>query len=163
MRSALVVALTCWFVACAGNLDTAQERFTRQAWEEARGFTRTDASGRVLEEDPEDWRTAPIVAGLLLFHPPYPNPTRGEDLFLPVEVLAFERFPTSIEGWARDLEGRPVRLFRRELEGPGVYTVRFSLALLSPNRNWNSLRGLHRIRVLDLQGQVLTYGDVKAE
>ncbi|MCS7082572.1 MAG: hypothetical protein N2561_09355 [Bacteroidetes bacterium] len=159
-----LTALGICLGACTGQWEAAQDAFVRQAWEAPRGFTRTDPTGRVLEEDLDDWRTAPLFRGILLIHPPYPNPTRGEDLRLPVEVLAFSGLSGGLEGWAADLQGRPVRLFRHgQFAGPGLYTIRFSLAVLAPNLNWASLRGLHRVRIFDEQGRMVTYGDVMLE
>ncbi len=132
-------------------------------------FTRTNQSGQVLSEDPNDWRIAARFAGEVeLLQVAFPNPTRHGQVELTFQFrssVGFSRL--DFLGITRD--GFPVRypvVLETDTNVPnfGAKTYRLDLVKISPNRNLAELRGrLFRVRVVDLTGNTITYGDVLVE
>ncbi len=136
-----------------------QETFVEMANLPPKNFARTDAVGNVLEDDPDDWRTAPFFAGKISFRPPYPNPTTGEPVTLSFTVLEFNAISNRLVLRTRD-PGDPNRLILLDdltnANETGGHDFRFAPGLIG-------VTGLHRLFVFDGLGELVTYGDLKLE
>lgn len=150
-----------------------QEAFLKEAAEAPAGVTRTDrggallkdASGKTLEEDTKDWRTAPFYVGYVRFNPAYPNPIKSGFVSVPVVVTASGQLPNGLVLRGYNDVGRFVLLDEVAQTGlPGAYTFTFDIAQLSASGSLTNLKGLHRLFVFDrLSGEMVTYGDLLIE
>jgi hypothetical protein len=131
-----------------------QDEFVQDAGGTPEGFARTDATGRILDDDENDWRVAPIYGGKVRFDPAYPNPVAGSFVTIPVTILEFNSIQGGLTLRARDASGS-LRTLDDILDAsdPGAYIFRFSPALL--NRT-----GIVRIFIFDRLGELVSYGDV---
>jgi hypothetical protein len=146
-----------------------QRQFDDEANQPANGITRTDAGGRiivdnngdVIEEDMDDWRTAPLHVGNIRFDPAYPNPSRGDLITLSFSVLHFNAIPGGLTLRGISNTNRFVLLDEvLDASQPGSYAFVFSPSLLSASGDITSIRGLHRLFVFDTTSELVTYGDV---
>lgn len=154
------MALVFFFVGCdVTNTGVNQEAFERDALETVPSeFTETDASGTVMSEDTDDWRTAPLyaVGRFEITQLPYPNP------YAEPSGLSFSGF---VEGASelvlRRLQSNGALVFLAR-EEPGAGTQPF---FFTDDGTWFSgvQPGLHRLVVLDGRGRVVTYGDIQVE
>lgn len=150
-----------------------QEAFIREASEKPAGVTRTerdgsltkDTSGNAVEEDVNDWRTAPFYTGYVRFNPAYPNPIRSGFVTVPVVVTATGQFAGGLVIRGYNDVGRFVFLDEVSNAGlPGAYTFSFDVSLLSASGSVSTIKGLHRLFVFDrLSGEMVTYGDLLVE
>ncbi len=132
-------------------------------------FTRTNQNGQILIEDPNDWRVAARFAGeVQITQVAFPNPTRNGQVQLTMQFSSTVGFPRiDFLGITRD--GVPVNypvILETDVNVPqfGAKTYLLDLVKISPNRNLTELRGrLFRVRVIDLAGNIITYGDVFIE
>jgi len=132
-------------------------------------FTRTNQNGQILSEDPNDWRIAARFAGEVeLIQVAFPNPTRNGQVQLTIRFQSTVGFPRiDFLGITRD--GFPVNypvILETDTNVPnfGAKTYLLDLTKISPNRNITELRGrLFRVRVIDLAGNIITYGDIFIE
>ncbi len=132
-------------------------------------FTRTNQNGQILSEDPNDWRIAARFAGeVQISQVAFPNPTRNGQVQLTMQFSSTVGFPRiDFLGITRD--GFPVNypvLLETDVNVPnfGAKTYLIDLVKISPNRNLADLRGrLFRVRVIDIAGNIITYGDVFIE
>ncbi len=132
-------------------------------------FTRTNQNGQILSEDPNDWRVAARFAGeVQITQVAFPNPTRNGQVQLTMQFSSTVGFPRiDFLGITRD--GVPVNypvILETDFNVPnfGAKTYLLDLVKISPNRNLAELRGrLFRVRVIDLAGNIITYGDVFIE
>ncbi len=132
-------------------------------------FTRTNQSGQILSEDPNDWRIATRFAGeVQISQVAFPNPTRNGQVQLTMQFSSTVGFPRiDFLGITRD--GFPVNypvILETDVKVPnfGAKNYLIDLVKISPNRNLADLRGrLFRVRVIDLAGNIITYGDVFIE
>jgi len=150
MSGALLLSLT----AC--DTQDQQEEFIRSADQVASGFTETNESGEIINEDLDDWRTAPVYIGSIRIDPAFPNPTAGEFVTIPLTVT----LPGSIRGGLRvsavDRNRRLVVLDELiEASDPGAYVFQFSALNLDP--------GLQRVFIFDGFGELISYGDLMIE
>ena len=136
------------------------------------GITRTDGGGRVVltdngtpvSEDLDDWRVAPLFAGTVRFDPAYPNPTFTDLVTVPFVVQQFDALPGGLALRGFDNTGRFVLLDEAfDATQPGAYAFVFSPSLLSASGDVTSIRGLHRVFVVDAQGTLATYGDIQIQ
>lgn len=138
-----------------------QEAFAEEANLPPDRITRTDDTGRILEEDQNDWRTAPFFLGRVLMSPAYPNPANSGFITVPVQVIGTNAVRGSIQLWAFDAN---LRLFRLdqipdpagEVLEPGGYVFTFPVSLLGQ-------KGLHRLFIMDSLGEIISYGDLLVE
>lgn len=150
LSGALVLGLT----AC--DTQDQQEEFIRSADQVASGFTQTNENGEIVNEDADDWRTAPVYIGSIRIDPAFPNPTAGEFVTIPVTVT----LPGSIRGGLRvsgvDRNRRLVVLDELiEASDPGAYVFQFSALNLDV--------GLRRVFIFDGFGELISYGDLMIE
>lgn len=165
LSRSVIITVATFLLVCSGcdvtNTNANQELFERDALETTpSGFTATSADGSIIEgeEDPDDWRTAPLyaVGRFEMAQVPFPNP------YAERSGLAFSGF---VEGlgelvlWRLQLNGVLVLLDRQEL---GSGSRGFSFV---DDGTWfsNVQPGLHRLVVLDGRGRVVTYGDIEVE
>ncbi len=134
-----------------------QDEFVQEAGATPSGFAQTDAAGRIIEDDENDWRVAPIYGGKVRFDPAYPNPVGGDFVTIPVTILEFNSIQGGLALRARDASNN-LRTLDDILDAsdPGAYIFRFSPALL--NRT-----GLVRIFIFDRLGELVSYGDLMIE
>lgn len=154
-RLALLVALLAGAPACDSTNTDGQRLFELEALGAPNGFTRTDARGRVLSEDADDWRIGPgygtRVAGV---DPIFPNP---------IDAESFATLAVNTNGTRGGLalavieaDGRFRTLDTDEgATQPGLPTLGFFGSQLGPTA------GLYRLVLLDGAGGVVSYGDVR--
>jgi hypothetical protein len=131
-----------------------QDDFVADAGKTPVNYVKTDNSGRIIEEDTDDWRVAPIYGGKVRLDPAYPNPATIDFVTIPVTILEFNSIQGGLALRARDASGN-LRTLDDILDAgdPGAYVFRFSPALL--NRT-----GLVRMFVFDRLGELVSYGDL---
>lgn len=154
-RHLLVPAIAVLFLGC--DSQGQQDEFAEDASGPPNGFVRTEDGGEIIEDDPDDWRTAPVYAGKISVRPAYPNPADVEDVVtVSFNVTAFGavRAPLRLEV-LRD-RGLFVLESIDAAGDPGAYAFTFSAALLGRT-------GLHRLYVFDGGGEIVSYGDVMVQ
>jgi hypothetical protein len=170
----LVWLLTGALFLAVPGCDTADQQrdFEDDANSPPSGIVRTDEGGRLVtdqngdpvEDDREDWRTAPAFAGVVRFEPVYPNPTSGTIVTLPIIVTEFNALPGGLILRAFNDANVFVRLDEVPAASqPGSYTMFFNPGQFVVSGDVTAARGLHRLFVFDLRGAVVTYGDILVE
>ena len=151
----ILIAAVLLVLSTGCDSQQQQDEFVASASRSPEGFVRTDETGAIIDEDEDDWRTAPVFLGKIRFDPPYPNPISGDFLTLPVTVLEFDAIQGGLVLRARDASGQ-LRLLDEvtDASSPGAYIFRFSPVILART-------GLVRIFVFDRLGELITYGDVQ--
>ncbi len=160
MRTSVVLhgltALTL-FILTGCDSQAKQETFVDEANLPPVGFVQTDVSGKVLNEDRDDWRTAPFFQGKIRVDPAFPNPTAGETVTIPVFVLEFNTVQGRLVLRARDNTGRLLLVDEiLDASDPGGYDFRFAPAVLGSV-------GLHRMFIFNALGELVSYGDVMVQ
>ena len=147
------IVLTAIFVFGCDS-QNKQDTFIEDASRVPSGYAATDATGAIISDDKDDWRTAPIFAGKVRFDPAFPNPTIGQFVSLPVFIMEFNSIQGGLVLRADDGQGS-LRLLDEILDAsqPGGYTLRFSPAVLGRT-------GLIRLFVTDRLGELVSYGDL---
>ncbi len=149
-----------------------QEDFRREAEGLPSGITRTDDGGRIvldgsgkpLEVDSTDWRTAPAYTGRVRFDPAYPNPTRGELVTIPFVVPFSNALPGGLLVRGFSNAGRFVLLDEvPDAAQTGSWSFVFSPTQLSASGDVSGIVGLHRLFVFDFKGELVSYGDLRIE
>lgn len=168
----LTVALLLMFLifsaAGCSSQDDEQRDFEQQAFSFPEGFTETDGSGRVINEDPDDWRTAPFFQGLVFVDPAFPNPVQVSDqLMINIEISGIDAVSglsvvVLIESGAHP-EFRPVYTDPQSPMPTGISVINISPIQLGRFNTVESARGLHRLIILDGRNNVISYGDVMVE
>lgn len=139
--------------------DTAEQQrdFEEAARSAPSGFTRTDANGRVLEADDDDWRTAPAYASRLLVSPAWPNPVQDGPVTVPFSVYEFDAFPGGLEIGSFDETGRFTQLDAvPQADDAGGFEFIFNPAVLGRRTG-----SLIRLYVVDARGVIISYGDLQ--
>ncbi len=147
-------------VLSLGACDTQerQDDFAAQASAPASGIVETDDGGRIISEDPDDWRTAPIYATVVRVDPAFPNPTSGARVLIRLSINP----PNSVRGpfvlRGRDSSGRLTQPLDRlnDVNAGGLFVFDFSPLLLGQP-------GLHRLFIFDGAGEIVSYGDLLLE
>jgi hypothetical protein len=152
--SSACAVLVCLLATSGCDSQEQQDIFVQDAGATPEAFARTDNTGRIVDDDPDDWRVAPVFGGKVRFDPAYPNPVGGGFVIIPVTVLEFNAIQGGLALRARDASGR-LRTLDDILDAsdPGAYIFRFSPALL--NRT-----GLIRVFIFDRLGELVSYGDL---
>ena len=158
------------FAASGCDSAVEQDRFADAASGRSEGFTQTSGTGEIVQEDPDDWRQAPLFAGqFYISDPAFPNPaTFGVDgvINLTVQVQFDDVFRGGLRVSARppaDARCYEERLnclissiaVRPEAQRAGGYTFQLPVATLAREG-----RGLVRVYLLTADGEVVSYGDV---
>lgn len=163
LKITLLFVILALFAAC--GKDAGQEEFERQAFATPQNFTRTDANGQIVSEDPDDWRIGPIFQGLVEVNAvPYANPSVGLQFRFELLITRLEAV-SGLEIYSRDRFGRPFIVYtdnRRPLP-PGLIDLLIEPSWLTPSRIYSEAIGLNRIFVYDGNGNLITYGDLKVE
>lgn len=152
-------------VGTACEDSAAQKRFESDSRKPASGITRTDATGRILSIDPDDWRISPYFDGFIEVQTPaYPNPTRTERVTLDLFVTGSEAV-NGIEVYGRTSLGEPIFLY--EVPDPTIQVglVQIFINPLNFSRigRYQDAIGIHRVFLYDRRGNLITYGDIQVE
>jgi len=162
-RLAVILFLSFFILACSRDSD--QEDFERQAFSTPENITRTSAAGEVIQNDPDDWRIAPMFQGFVdIIQPPFPNPSSGQRFTLEILITGLESI-FGVEVYTRNAFGRPVLIYtdtRRPLP-PGIMDINIEPAWLSTNGTYSGAIGLHRIFIYDGSGNMISYGDLEVQ
>lgn len=154
----LVVAVSC-------TSHSAQDSFEAQARKSPTGITRTDAAGRILSTDPDDWRIGPMFDGYVdVSVPAYPNPSRGERITIDLIVSGLESV-NRLQVYTRTPNGTPLFLYEIN-DSPlptGLNQIFLDAASFSQTRSYQDAIGLHRVFVYDQNANLITYGDVQID
>ena len=156
----------CWYgvaclllalVAVGAGCDTQgeQDAFAERASRAPSGFTETDANGRVLSEDTDDWNTSPVYLGVIRVSPAFPNPTAGDFVTIPVTITQFN----AVRGRLilRGFNSSDALVGLDDIPGDiGGASFTFAPGLLGR-------RGLQRVFIFDSGGEIVSYGDVMIE
>ena len=158
-----VLFLVIASIGCQDN--SSQEEFERRAFSTPENFTKTDANGNILINDPDDWEIGPLFQGLVEINAvPYANPSIGLRFNLEILVTGLEAV-SGLEIYARDPFGRPFIIYndnRRPLPH-GLVDIFIEPSWLAPSRVYSEAIGLNRIFIYDDRGSLITYGDLKVE
>ena len=159
MRNHRFETLTVLIALLLSSCDStsSQEEFIKAASSPPSGFTETDASGDVVSEDKDDWRTAPFFVGKVVVDPAYPNPVEAAaTVTIPVRILQFEDLSGRIS-LRVDVRDRFVLLDELlDTSSPGVHIFLFNASVIED-------RGLHRLLILDQFSEIISYGDLMIE
>jgi hypothetical protein len=146
------------------SADDAQRQFENEAFREPANFTRTDHSGTIIEEDPDDWRVGPLFQGFVEISPAYPNPTTGELVTTEMLVTGLQAV-NGLEVVRLDNRGnfRLLYLDDRIPMPTGFSMITFDPQLFSESESISDARGLHRVFIFDNRRNLISYGDLKIE
>ncbi len=162
-RTLLWGCIVLLMAACTRN--SAQDKFESDARRAPSGITRTDASGRILSNDPDDWRIGPMFQGFVdISVPAYPNPSRNQRITIDLIISGLESV-NGIEVYTRTAVGEPLFLYEIP-DRPipiGLSQIFFDPISLSPFRTYDDAIGIHRIYIYDRNGNLISYGDVEIE
>ena len=150
------LALVCFSLAScdAVSIGEAQQAFELAALGEPSGFTNTDAQGRVIREDPQDWTVSPFhQSSFTLTFPPYPNPVSPSQSVQIAGVYSAGGF--GLVPYRVNARGDLVRIepVTGSLESTAP-AFTFTAGLLGEN-------GLQRLVLTDFDGRIVTYGDIQ--
>lgn len=142
-------------LAVGCDTQNLQRDFAEEAALPPRGFTETLDGRTFVSEDPDDWRTAPVYAGVVRVDPAYPNPATGGTVTINLSVTVSNAVRSPLVLRANDPAGRFLRLDEvRNVGSPGFYAFTFNPAMLGQSR-------LVRLYVFDGAGEIVSYGDLQ--
>ncbi|HEX7070735.1 MAG TPA: hypothetical protein VF190_08010 [Rhodothermales bacterium] len=160
MRLPSIVGLFVLVLSLAAcDAQEQQDRFADEASALPKNFTETTIDGEVVTADPDDWRTSPVYRGHLTVDPAFPNPVSSTFVSISLTVTGFDAVRgggLTLRAYGQD--GRTLIALDETLfvTGPGAYDFRFSPGALVT-------KGLHRVFIFDLTGEIVSYGDVMVE
>jgi hypothetical protein len=159
-----IIPLMLLITAGCSSADDAQRTFENEAFREPANFTRTDPSGSVTDEDPDDWRIGPLFQGFVEISPAYPNPTTGELVTIEVLITGLQSVNGLEVVWL-DILGnfRLLYLDNRIPMPTGLNIITFDPLLFSDGGTISNARGLHRVFIFDNRRNLLSYGDIKID
>lgn len=139
----------------------AQSEFREAASLPPNGFFRTDDGVNPIggDDDPDDWRTAPVYSGkFLVTRRAYPNPAALQEVVtIEVRVTGFNVIPGGIRLVGYTETGRRVVLgYDPSATSDGAYAFTFFGGDLTDSGQ----SGLRRVILFDGQSQPLSYGDI---
>ena len=128
------------------------------------GIFRTDDGVNPIgdENDPDDWRTAPVYAGsFLVLQRAHPNPARPDEaVALVFRIATFNAFPGGLRLVAFAPDGRRQHIASLpEATTAGTYDIQFypgEVPFLAQG-------GLFRLILFDANSEPVTYGDLLVE
>ncbi len=147
------------------DADNGQSDFRVAAGAIPSGIFRTDDGMTPLngENDPDDWRTAPIYAtsGFVVNRRASPNPARiAASEVVTIEVLTTAGIPGGLQLVARDGTGGRIALSAFEsIPGGGFQTYAFFVSEILGAQAGE----LWRLILFDNRGEPVTYGDLLIE
>ncbi|MEX0823417.1 MAG: hypothetical protein WD008_03455 [Balneolaceae bacterium] len=154
------------FTGC--NQSSDQREFEREAFSEPKGFTQTDISGKVINDqvDPDDWRISPFFQGLVEVLYAHPNPVQtNEELRIIVSNFGIQSiiglYTFVITNRSTGSQFRPLGAPRSGELPPGDTTI--SIIGLELADDQANPQGLYRIIITDANENVISYGDVQVE
>jgi hypothetical protein len=168
----LIIIFLAGFLIVAGcSKSNDQREFEDQSLSTPSNFTATPTQGEITDNDPDDWRISPMYRGLInigtgisSFQPPYPNPMDFNqnltiniylgniDNISRIEVYSFESVSEA---------GKPPIAVRDNISSPSLVTIPLNGQEISGQSGGSQANGLYRIRILDGDLNVITYGDIK--
>ncbi len=151
----LAAAVLCVLLGC--DTHEQQDAFVEEAGRPPSGITRVDASGEILGEDEDDWRTSPAHRGVIRIAPAEPNPVQvGGFVSIRVNVNVFNavQAPLRVET-LRDNRLRTLDAIEQAAD-PGAYVFSFSASEIGAP-------GIHRLYIFDGIGELVSYGDVRVQ
>lgn len=148
---------------CSRNED--QDEYEREAFRSPSGFTETEFSGKILSEDPDDWRISPMFQGFVEVNiPAHPNPTHGQNIRIELLITGIESV-NGLEILSLDDRNQFRQLY---FEGSGTLesgfvNVSFDPILFSTTGVYSDAIGLQRVFIYDRNNNMITYGDVMVQ
>lgn len=158
----------CLLFGCSKSDD--QRKFENEARTTPQNYTATNGNGEIINEDPDDWRIAPMYSGLVSIgtpdnQPPYPNPvTFNQNLTINIYIRSIETL-NRIEVYTFELPSQirgPISVLQ-DLSSPTLETITLSGASISGSSGGSEATGLYRILIYDGQQNLITYGDIRVE
>lgn len=157
------------FAGCSKSDD--QREFENQSLSAPSDYTVTTTQGEITSNDADDWRISPMYRGLInigtgigSFEPPYPNPMDyNQDLNIFIKLNSVDNI-NSIEVYSFEFvsnAGKPPIDVRSNISSPSLVTIQISGDRISGKSGGSQANGLYRIRILDGDRNVITYGDIK--
>lgn len=138
---------------------TGQKEFEREALQLPANYTRTSALGTVELSDTDDWRISPLYEQLVFVNPPFPNPTRGQQLTWEFRITGSPGLQT-IQVFAFNALGRRF-LTAFQVSGDSFFEViQLNPIVFSSTTLLSDAAGLHRVLFYDQLGRIITYGDI---
>lgn len=168
----LTILFLAGFLLVAGcSKSDDQREFENQSLSAPNDFTVTPTEGEVTDNDPDDWRISPMYRGLInigtgisSFQPPYPNPMDfNQDLTINIYLSNIDNLDR-IEVYSFEFvsdAGKPPITVRDDISSPSLVTLRVNGQEISGKSGGTQANGLYRIRILDGDLNVITYGDIK--
>ncbi|MEX2584854.1 MAG: hypothetical protein WD315_00580 [Balneolaceae bacterium] len=168
-RPVWLLLLALVLAGCSAQND--QREFEQEALQAPDGYTQTDGHGKIdkIQNDPDDWRTAPFFQGLITVDPAFPNPALSTD------DIVIQTHITTGDTNIRDLVayvyyhstssplkpvGNPISIS----SGFGQYDINFTASELA---RFNNASGLYRLILYDSNssnyGNIVSYGDILIE
>ncbi len=168
----VIIFFLAGFLLVAGcSKSDDQREFENQSLSAPNDYTETPTEGEIINNDPDDWRVSPmyqsriyIGTGISSFEPPYPNPLNyNQDLNIfiyvsnvdnldEIRVYSFETNPNTSEQFVT---------LEDNISSPSLVSIRLSGQEISGQPGGSEANGLYRIRILDGNLNVITYGDIK--
>lgn len=173
-RSNLICAVIIFvgFLTLSGcSKSDDQRQFENESLQEPSNITATPSEGEITNEDPDDWRISPMYRGLInigtglsSFEPPYPNPMDyNQDLNINIYISNIDNLDR-IEIYAFEFvsdAGKSPITVRDDISSPSLISLRLNGQEISGKSGGTEANGLYRIRILDGDLNVITYGDVR--
>jgi len=158
------------FVAGCSKSDDQRE-FENQSLSAPNGYTETPTEGEITNNDPDDWRISPMYRGLInigtgvsSFEPPYPNPMSfNQDLKINIYLSNIDNLDKIIVYSFENVSdaGKAQIASRNDISSPSLVNFRLNGQEISGKTGGSQANGLYRIRILDGDFNVITYGDIK--
>ncbi len=149
------------------NNNKAQQQFENDARKTPSGYTNTDATGKVISKDPDDWRISPLFQGFIyVSQPPYPNPAgTTQQIKFELQINGLESIYglyvyTNLQSNTGQYQVQQIYYNPDSPLQPGLITIPFIPSQFTITGNASDARGLHRIFVYDGRQNLITYGDI---
>ena len=169
ITSAISIFLLITAVNACNTASDDQRKFEDEAFSTPEGYTATDRNGNIIdgEEDPDDWRIAPLFSGFVEVNiPAYPNPvTPGIDNVTLEILVDMEEAINGLRIYGYNENDNRVSLIapvNQTLEAK-FYEFTFNPDQLSYTGSIDNIPGLHRIYITDGNNDLITYGDIMIE
>ena len=160
-----ILFIAIFFISPACSSDNDQRDFEREAYSYPSGFTKTDEHGKVIENDPDDWRIAPLYQGLISkVGPSSPNPLSfGSEADLDIFINSAQT-TSFISLEYRNVNDEWREIDYRELRSEaGTVNLKIDSYLFSTSGSAESARGLNRVYLFDDNNHIISYGDIMIE